>query len=498
MLAKQIITSFFLGLSLVIAAGLSDLAVAEESQTEKTHSEKTYSADEVREDFAELYQRLESAHYNLYVNRTEAEYDQLFKKLSKEIKGAMTESDIRLLFQEFVAFGNIAHARIDLPADQYREYRKQGGKSFPLYIKVMDGKVYIAENYSDHPDVAVGMELLTINGVKVEPLFKRLRRYKSADNEYIFNGFIELELPLFLWFEFGPQESFEVTLKQEDNIFDAEIKAVTHQELLSRLEAQQGLLQLDWERSYEIVDGIGYLRPGPFFNFSADADNVWDNSEFASFIEQAFTHFKEKDVDALLIDIRNNPGGDNSFSDLMVKQFADKPFKFASEFNVKLSEEFIAANEERLSNSQNSDGGTSVSEQFQQAYKDLKPGDIFKLDFPLVKPINKPFDKPVYVLINRHSYSNAVTVAAQVQDYGFATIMGEKTSDLATTYGAMENFKLTHTGINVGFPKAHIIRPSGDKSSDGVTPDIVIDTPLVESESDPVLQQAMKEIKQRI
>lgn len=186
MLAKQIITSFFLGLSLVIAAGVSDLAVAEESQTEKTLSEKTYSADEVREDFAELYQRLESAHYNLYVNRTEAEYDQLFKKLRKEVKGTMTESEIRLLFQEFVAFGNIAHARIDLPADKYREYRKQGGKSFPLYIKVMDGKVYIAENYSDHPDVAVGMELLAINGVKVEPLFKRLRRYKSADNDYIF------------------------------------------------------------------------------------------------------------------------------------------------------------------------------------------------------------------------------------------------------------------------------------------------------------------------
>lgn len=103
MLAKQIITSFFLGLSLVIAAGVSDLAVAEESQTEKTLSEKTYSADEVREDFAELYQRLESAHYNLYVNRTEAEYDQLFKKLRKEVKGTMTESEIRLLFQEFVA-----------------------------------------------------------------------------------------------------------------------------------------------------------------------------------------------------------------------------------------------------------------------------------------------------------------------------------------------------------------------------------------------------------
>ncbi|MBD3667757.1 MAG: hypothetical protein HUJ16_07350 [Kangiella sp.] len=491
MLVVRTIKSFLVAVSLAFAIPLS-------AGASDTKADKAYSAVQVKEDFDELYQRLKVAHYDLYVNKTQAEYDQLFKKLKSRIKDSMTESEIRLLFQEFVSFGEIAHARIDLPADDYREYRKQGGRSFPLYIKVIDGKVFVAENYSDHPDVSVGMELLAINGEPVDQLFKRLRRFKSADNDYIFNGFLELELPLYLWFEFGPQATFNVTLRKGQKVVEAEIKAVTHQELLTRIEAQEGLLQLSWERNFEVVKGIGYLRPGPFFNFSADADNVWDNSEFSKFIEEAFAHFREKDVDALLIDIRNNPGGDNSFSDLMVKQFADKPFKFASEFNVKLSEEFIAANEERMDHRQENDSGTSVSQQYQDAYQGLKPGDIFELEFPLVKPVRNPFDKPVYVLINRHSYSNAVTVAAQVQDYGFATIIGEKTSDLATTYGAMENFKLTHTDINVGFPKAHIIRPSGDRKSDGVTPDIVIKTPLVETDSDPVLQEAFAIVRSRL
>ncbi len=491
MLAKRIIKSLLMGMALSFVVGLS-VGASDNSE------EKIYSAKQVREDFAELYNRLEMAHYNLYVNRTEAEYDQLFEKLKKEISSSMTESEIRVLFQEFVAFGNIAHARVDLPVDDYREYRKQGGKSFPLYIKVMDGKVIVAENYSDHPDVAVGMELLTINGVPTEQLFDRLRRFKSADTDHMFHGFLELELPLFLWLEFGPQNTFDVKLRQEQEVVEAELDAVTYQELVTKLDAQHGLLQLSWERSYEVVDGVGYLRPGPFFNYAPDADNVWDNREFASFIEQAFTYFRQEDVDALLIDLRNNPGGDNSFSDLMVKQFADQDFKFASEFHVKVSDEFIAANEERASSRQNDGSGASVSEQYQAAYKGLKPGDTFTWQLPLVNPVQEPFDKPVYVLVNRHSYSNAVTVAAQVQDYGFATIIGEKTSDLATTYGAMENFKLTHTGINVGFPKAHIIRPSGNRESDGVTPYIVIKTPLVEPESDPVLQEAMKEIKQRL
>ena len=76
-------------------------------------------------------------------------------------------------------------------------------------------------------------------------------------------------------------------------------------------------------------------------------------------------------------------------------------------------------------------------------------------------------------------------------DYGFATIVGEETSDFATTYGALEQFKLTRTGIEVGFPKAQIIRVNGDMAARGVVPDIAIETPIVEAPRDPVLQQAL-------
>jgi C-terminal processing protease CtpA/Prc len=82
-------------------------------------------------------------------------------------------------------------------------------------------------------------------------------------------------------------------------------------------------------------------------------------------------------------------------------------------------------------------------------------------------------------------------VAALAQDAKFATILGEETSDLATTYGAMEQFTLPRTSIEVGFPKAHIVRPSGDTAARGVVPDIAIPTPLLESKDDPVLRRAV-------
>jgi hypothetical protein len=55
----------------------------------------------------------------------------------------------------------------------------------------------------------------------------------------------------------------------------------------------------------------------------------------------------------------------------------------------------------------------------------------------------------------------------------------------------MEHFTLPNTGFKVGFPKAYIVRPSGDERLGGVRPDLVIQTPIVASERDVVLDRLL-------
>ena len=146
-----------------------------------------------------------------------------------------------------------------------------------------------------------------------------------------------------------------------------------------------------------------------------------------------------------------------------------------------------------------STGATSgASVFFAEQYAKVTYGETFEYPIPEVEPrIGERFGGDVYVLVNRRSYSNAANVAAMVQDYGFGAVVGEKTSDMATTYGSMETFALPNTGIVVGFPKSHIIRPSGELRSDGVTPDLIIRTPIVPSTEDVVLQEALGLIRAR-
>ena len=159
----------------------------------------------------------------------------------------------------------------------------------------------------------------------------------------------------------------------------------------------------------------------------------------------------------------------------MLAWFANKPFKFALDFRIKVSDLSRASNQRRLE-------GTGDTNQtallLEELYSTHEYGDIVSFPLETSKPHGSDKsvgDTEVYVWIDRYSYSNAVSVAAIAQDYDFATVIGEKTGDFATTYAAMETFTLDNTGIEVGYPKAHIIRPNGDLQADGVTPDVTFD-----------------------
>jgi C-terminal processing protease CtpA/Prc len=128
-------------------------------------------------------------------------------------------------------------------------------------------------------------------------------------------------------------------------------------------------------------------------------------------------------------------------------RFATKPFRFASDFRVRVSAAAIESNRKRIEAGETDAASTSQR------------------------------------------------LAALAQDYGFATILGEETADLASTYGAMESFTLPRTGIQVGFPKARILRPSGDPVPRGVVPDVAIPSPLVPGGRDEMLEQALAVIR---
>ena len=455
-----------------------------------------YESAQVRGDFDELYTRMQASHYDLYARRSKSDYDTRFKSMRASFKAPMTRFEVQARFQDFLAYGNVAHARIDFIHDPYHAYQDQGGKIFPLDVRVVKGAALVSANNSGVDAIAVGDEIVALDGEPTAVWLPRLRYHLSADTDYLAHAMLEWSLPGLLWLEHGGVAEFRLKLRNaQGKLYEVVVPARGKDEIEAAAAKQPKAFELDWDlREQRMLDnGVAYLRPGPFYNNDPAATDMWDAAAFSSFIDASFQHFIDAGAKSLIIDLRDNAGGDNSFSDRMVGWFADKPFRFASDFRIKLSQAAIDCNRKRL-DAKTTDG---TSPKLAVAYAQHKLGEVFSFDFAPGQPRQgQRFQGKVFLLINRHSYSNTVTVAALAQDYGFATILGEETSDLATSYGAMEQFDLSRTGITVGFPKAYLIRPSGGTEARGVRPDIAIETPAVPAQEDVVLQRARKVVEE--
>lgn len=488
------LTSFLLALSLALPACAASAPSGPADTSPVQTVPALISPDASRADFDALYARLQASHYDLFARRPKREYDALFRRMRAGFDTPLAPLEVWKRYQRFVAYGNVAHARIDPMAEYWENFRKAGGKAFPLFLRVVDGKAYVTDDYSGLSTIVQGDELVSVDGMPALRWLEQARAFVSADNDYMAWAQLESQLPMFAWLARGEVQSFALVLGKADGTqAGVTLPALSRAGFEAVAAKRSERFELDWSaREARVLEGgLAYLRPGPFYDSRPDAADPWDTTAFASFIDDAFSRFIAQGADHLLIDLRDNPGGDNSFSDLMLAWFADKPFRFSEEFDIKVSTAATESNRKRLQGKSGETNSTSL--RLAAAYDGKPLGSRISFPIPLVSPREGVrFAGPVYLLVNRHSYSNTVLVAAIAQDYGFGKVLGEETADLASTYGALEKFTLPRTGIEVSFPKARILRSNGDARARGVIPDIAIVTPLVDNGTDMVLQQAIQ------
>ncbi len=424
----------------------------------------TFSAAEIRSDFQQLYRELEDAHFDLHRHRDKAETAAKFQSMYASLDNTpMSEPEARVFFQRFVAFGRVAHAYVDLPDDDYRGHVSAGGGVWPLEVSVTEEGVFAAQEAFG---LARGDKITHIDEEPFSDLVDRQLALVSADTSALRRSLLERSFPYHVWLDRGPVEQFVLRVRSAGG----QTRVVV---LPARPEEQNPGRGADPDRRARILrGGIAYLQPGPFLQLE-DPDELYDNSGFVAFVDSAFEMFIASSCHALILDLRGNPGGDHSFSDPMIAWFAHRPFAFASRFAVRSSAQAEASNRARLLEHPELAHGPAGL--LAKGYETTPHGQTFDIDLPKHPPREGTrFRGPVVVLVDRYSYSNAVNVAAIVQDYGFGVVVGEATADLATTYGALESFTLHHTGIAVSFPKALIVRPNGSREPAGVTPDTVV------------------------
>ncbi|MEE4245078.1 MAG: S41 family peptidase [Kangiellaceae bacterium] len=455
---------------------ISCLFLAVFGGTQAYAKSKTFTPQQVNQDFDVLYQSLIDTHYNPFAYISEADFRTKYLSIKAKLnKPEFTLLETTTLFQQLTAAIKNGHTHVQFPVTTYMEYAEAGGSLFPLELAFEDGKAYVRANHSNNNQIMIGSELLTINGQAIDNILANIYPQISAERHYFANAILEaFTFPRYYWYAMGPQDSFDVELKTNGILTKYSLKAVP---VMDGFEAKKDEI-LGSQPTVKFYGNTAYLNPGAFSG---------NEKKYQAFIDSAFAEINAKQSVNLIIDLKNNSGGNDSFSDYMVAYIADKPFQWSSNFYLRTSA--------RLK--KHTKANRDLTNPFWQSAIDNKDGEQYLYKFDDVQPVaeDKRYKGNVYVLVNRQSHSQSSVTAAQLQDYGWATIVGEETGDYPTLYASQFEYALPSTGIVVKISKGYIVRVNGSKKAEGVMPDIRIEDHLLDK-NDEVLKGLLNQLEQ--
>jgi C-terminal processing protease CtpA/Prc len=199
-----------------------------------------------------------------------------------------------------------------------------------------------------------------------------------------------------------------------------------------------------------------------------------DYKKFKKFLKGTFAEIAVGGVDYLIIDIRNNPGGNSSLNDLLLSYLTDEPYQQSSKRYWKVSERA------KIAYSANSGYSKMFGKDFINSYLSSQVDTILTSEEePLTIPITPKnrFNGKVAVLIGPDTFSSANMLADAIKTYNIAVLIGSPTGELTNDFGEQLTFELNHSRSTVYVSSTYDIGANGDETLfSPVLPDIQVET----------------------
>jgi len=467
------------------------------------------SPEELKYDLGFLIHTLEDVHPDLYRYTTQEEIYKIKQEIEKDFSKPLSRVEFYRKVAPLVTKIEDGHTYLTYPVEELNEYINEGGTIFPFEVRIIGEKLFVVVDYTR--EIPPGSEILQINRLSTSQLIDELTKYVSGEKLSYRIESVNKNFRALLWFVYGWEEFSIKYLSPCGETLQKQIKGMTLDELTRK--AQE--LQKESTKKEGNDTKIQY----PYYSYTSvpelktgiiDFRAFQDLEKFNTFLEETFRKIKEEEIEYLIIDIRNNSGGNSTLGDALLDYLTDKPWRQFSKIELKVSKQIKEYYQDPLSilkklYPESYESAYQASrEWYQSVYQEiasLPEGGIFSSYPEFTEPSENPlrFHGKIYVLIGSHTFSSAVGFAATVKDYGIGTLVGEETGGLPTQFGDIYPFWLPNTNLPVGVSHKKFYRPSGIDDGRGVLPDIEVTTTLEDilEGKDPVIEQVLEIIKSK-
>lgn len=401
------------------------------------------------EDLSQLVDSIQYYHPQPYAFISEESFHQLVDKNLTTVSDSTTLSDFVWMCNSLTAAVGCIHTQVYLGS----KLKLSPELFFPIKAKYVDSKLFVFEANSAASSLKEGTEICTINGVEVEELKQLIATHISSDgyNQSFLDININSNFNLYCAFQLGFPSSYEITV-----VNNGELENIQVQQGIQYGNKKSDLTGCDNNLCFEILpDGTTALLTIRSFVYYND-----HFSEFETFIDESFEAINSNKIENLIIDLRNNGGGDPFCASYLLQHIAKDSFRYYKPGSTEWYKEL----EKEISAHENGFKG-------------------------------KPF-----ILINGLCASSTGHLSALIQMHGLGTFIGTETGATYSCNANNINFELNNSGVTISLAtKTYEVDVQGFKKTEGIQPHYPINRTLEEllEERDLELEKAKSIIKEQ-
>ncbi|WP_299452739.1 S41 family peptidase [uncultured Microscilla sp.] len=483
--------------SCLFIAGFAPLWAQSEETYDVAHR---YSVAELKEDFKLVRKVLQQAHPGVYWYTKPEVFKQKFDSAYLQLNRAMTEVEFYRFLSPLVALANCGHTVLD-PSEEYQNQ----GKRFPLDIKFVNDKVYLLHNYSEDSTLQMGSELLEIEGQPIKKIVAKLLPTISSDanNEIFKYGTLEEDFQNYYDLFIGKPDTFLLKCRSpQGKIFTTKV-AASDDPMLKRYHKRSAIEVGTYPLRYKEIDSLStaVMKITSFY----PTEIKEGGQRFSRYLRRSFKKIHRHKIQNLIIDLRNNAGGEMLYANGLFAYLYGEPYMFLDRIEVATNKplDFL-----KYTNWDKIDiHDTKYLEEQAQDSTIKKDGvnyvvktnyyDFLEIQYPRRKRV---FKGNVYVLMNRKSYSATCLFASLLYSTERATFIGEEAGGGAQGLngGTFLDVTLPHTYLNLVVPLEKWVKipQNYPHLNRGIIPHYVVQPSIMErvNKEDKVMEFTLQKI----
>ncbi len=427
----------------------------------------------------EAYKALiDKIHPRAYQFTDEASFLDYYKNL-EERADKLEKREFILELARLNGLLHCSHSKVRIPADYMHSISRED-VFFPNVLVI--NEALELRDMTSAPDD--GRRIISINGMSSENVVRNLLKQSSYDGENFLYAIDNLNesMPLALFFLFGAVPSFKVTVAaHNEKVQTYDLKSISLDEVAIKRDIKASLDHPSLKVLIFKGKSTAFIKVKSFF-----VDKAGFNSE----LKKIFQEIKRLKIRRIIIDLRDNHGGDIENAASLFSFITRKPVLFEFLAYVKKTWDYgrsnlLAINGKRV----NKTNIKRINEYIKSYFNPSSHNHLLESsNLPInrfIMPLPQSFEGDVFLLINSNSRSTASLFASFFKSHQRGLILGEQSGGGSHSHNGniIFTYRLSQSGILIELPLVHLrykffdkleSRKDSNDSVYGVQPDIVL------------------------